>query len=432
MSWSFILFIILLAGYISLAFFNWRTASLLLLVLLPSYVWRVSLAGWPTNFLEVSILTGALVVIYKNWQNFKWPSQLKNAWPGLIYLLILTSGLIGVLMSRDLRLALGIYKGWIIAPLILTWLVYYALKIETIPQALIKIGYSLLLGLSASSLYAIASGFINNNLTRVHGLYDSPNVLAMFLVPVIAYVIALIYLYKNQIKYLPYWYVGLALGLIALIMSNSWGGLGALVMTLVALVVLNKYPVKKLVVLCLSSIILVGWLFPVYVIQHQSWPTISRVNQATKITSGQVRYILWREAAKVGQDHWLLGSGLGQWQPIFKTYIERNLPEVRNRYLAVELYYASLFPHNLWLTTWLYLGVLGVASFIALAFYSSLSLIKHKEFILTLALILPILLHGIIDTPVFKNDSAVLWFLPLVLSLIIQVQSLNKQTTYVD
>ncbi len=337
MSWSVLLFSILLASFISLAFYNWRIASLGLLALLPTYVWRVSLFGLPTNFLEATIFTTALVVIYKNWRTLKWPSHKQNIWPVIILLAILASGLIGVLMSRDLRLALGIYKGWLIAPSLLTWLVYYAVKKEELTQALVKIGAGLLIGLTATSLYAIIAGLFNNDFNRLHGLYDSPNVLAMYLVPILTYTVTLIYLFKKDIKYINYWYGGLVIGLITLVMSNSWGGLGAFIMSLVAVYLFNKYPYRKFVAVVLALIILVGMLFPIYVIQHKSWPTISRVNHATNVTSGQVRYILWREAAKLGQDKWLLGVGLGQWQPIFKTYIERNLPEVRNRYIAVEL-----------------------------------------------------------------------------------------------
>lgn len=74
-------------------------------------------------------------------------------------------------------------------------------------------------------------------------------------------------------------------------------------------------------------------------------------------------------------------------------------------------------PHNLYIALWIDTGLLGLVSFLGLCFYAIWQGIRHRQNLLRFGLALAmvaILAHGLVDTPYFKNDLAMLFWLLLI------------------
>lgn len=131
--------------------------------------------------------------------------------------------------------------------------------------------------------------------------------------------------------------------------------------------------------------------------------------------------ILWRQAVEFIKASPILGLGLGQWQASFNTIAEeRGWLSIKNPGLAIELHYSSLYPHNLWLTTWLSVGILGLVALIWLVikvFKSAVGAAAIPAAVLAVQII-----HGTLDTPMWKNDLAILWWLAIMFAIIYQLK----------
>jgi O-antigen ligase len=75
--------------------------------------------------------------------------------------------------------------------------------------------------------------------------------------------------------------------------------------------------------------------------------------------------------------------------------------------------------HNLFSQIWLSSGLIGLAFFmlifIAKIFYAKTSSFNRKQLFLSFLIINYFLLHGLVDTPIWKNDLALFfWFFLLI------------------
>lgn len=146
-------------------------------------------------------------------------------------------------------------------------------------------------------------------------------------------------------------------------------------------------------------------------------------------TSAEVRLTMWRQAVVEISARPVFGLGLGQWQPTFLAMArEQGLLSIRQPGLAIELYHSSLYPHNLWLTTWLATGGLGLIALIWLAL-KVFQTAQRTDALMPAAVLTVQMLHGALDTPFWKNDLAVLWWLAVAAAIIWQ-QRTQLQTEH--
>ncbi len=421
----------LLLPWAALVWYRREWAVFLLLGLLPTYLWRVSLAGIPTTWFELALyLTTLSLVVHGDWQCLRGKGWQQIQWWLPPVALWLAAAGIGVLVAPDVRLALGIFKGWIADPLLvvsLLWIVF-----QKTPDPL-KFFYrstgSLLVGATLTSVWALLAGAASG-LQRFSAWYDSPNVLAMYLVPVA--VVAMLWLATTRRAVRLgrieqwVWYGAILLVVAAIISTGSYGAWLALAMGLLVGWCYQRPKTQALARWLGKAVFIVGLTLPWVVVSVGQWPFVSHLNATYQVSSGQVRFVLWREATHLIGKHPLVGVGLGQWQQVFDTTIRPYLAEVRNPGYAIELHYASLFPHNLWLTAWLSLGVVGL---VALAWYAAHLYRRRVQgsylVALPVALITTILAQGWFDTPVFKNDLAVLFWLPFVMVAVVEASALE-------
>lgn len=409
MSWLASPFILLVL-FAYLAWRQPRSAAVLLCALLPSYLWRGSIFGLPTTWLELAIYVTALAALWRwglaPWrqifaaQNWRWLA------PAGLWLL---AAIVGTLVAPDKRLALGELKGWVFDPMLL---------VATLAAAAYHTGGrhlwrdtlgALLAGAAGTTVIALV-GAGAAGAVRLAGWYDSPNVLAMYLVPIAVAALTWYAAHGRDELSRPgrrLWILGCAVTLLGIVLTNSYAALAATVLALGLYVLLRRVQQSWLATALATVTIVVGLTLPFAMVALGRWVLPSHSNATYHLTSGETRFILWREATHLVQDHPLFGLGLGQWQPQFQKLIHPGLPGALNPGYLIELYYASLFPHNLWLATWLSLGLMGVA---ALAWLTVLVWRAAKSSPLPAVVLASILLQGLVDTPLYKNDLSVLFW----------------------
>ena len=120
--------------------------------------------------------------------------------------------------------------------------------------------------------------------------------------------------------------------------------------------------------------------------------------------------MIWRAAGKILEDHWILGIGPGNFQTEYLAY---------QKYFPPYLEWAVPHPQNVYLTFWLYGGILGMLGFLGtLYFYFAEIFGKIKSasgnaplYLVSFGIMFYFLLHGLVDTTIFKNDLAVVFWL---------------------
>src|SRR5680860_65438 len=179
-SWIIILWLIF---FIFLCWKNQRVGLWLILLMIPTYLLQFNIFSVPTTLLEISVYVLALVFAIKNMPTLSRLTK-QALQPIFLPLVLLAIGLcVGVLVTPDIRLALGIFKGWFVDPIVL-----YVLIVSLVEWGKIK-HYSFALVLSTIPISVVAIGqVITNEFITVDGRasawFDSANYLSMYLVPV--------------------------------------------------------------------------------------------------------------------------------------------------------------------------------------------------------------------------------------------------------
>jgi len=413
----------LLLPFAVLAWYSRRWAVLALFAALSAYVIRTDFWGIPTTWLELGIyITFAVWLIKKDWLRLINNNFLALQW--LVPLLLwLTACLLGVLVASDVRLALGVLKGFIVDPLLLMiMLVTVAFKYE-VNQLWREVWAALLFGAVITTLLALLQWWLTQA-ERLQSGYDSPNVLAMYLAPI--FVGGVLWLsnqfrnYKIARLELAGWMIGLLIIGVGIVLTNSYS---AMVAVLAAIVIGLSIALRvQLAPYIGLFIILLSWLTPFLMLLFNQNILVGHANKIYGTTSSEVRLVLWQKAAEFIKERPFIGLGLGQWQSEFTLKArQQNLLSIRNPGLAIELYYSSLYPHNLWLTTWLATGLIGLVALAVIAYVVFWSA-KITAMAWPAAMLGVQILHGTLDTPVWKNDLAILWWLPVVITYIIYLR----------
>lgn len=413
--------------------------------LTPFYFLRFKIAGIPTNILELSIIIVFVLsfILYladlrksiERKQNPEVTRIKKTILTASI--LFIASALLGAWQADFSLDSLGIFKGWVVMPILLATAVSFQVTGASRDTNMLKPrSYNLkplFWGLYASvlvvSLWAIAQkvGLIttlfyqNGDSTfnqylgtsaRSFGPFESPNYLAMFIIPSTMLALGIKLKVKSpQLKGLfgkkpeilkIIFYISLILPLTALILSKSRAGIITLVaVSLITAVILlwrKLRPTRKPFILI--SFIILSALFVILIYKFTLRPD-----------SDLYRFEIYKNAWFLVKQNWLLGIGAGRFQD---ALITRPLSE------AFKLYGLSyaIHPHNLYFALWLNFGLLGIISFLSLCGWALVLLFRNRSrssLLIALGLI-AILIHGFFDTTYFKNDLSVLFWLSIALA----------------
>ncbi len=380
----------------------------LIALALPAYLIRFSVFGIPTTVLEILIYIVFIVGLVNSAPKGKKAAKIPRVWWWPVGLL-LAAAIISVIVSPDKRTALGEFKAFFIDPILVFWLAASYLKRDDINWLIGGLTGSSLI-VSAHAIYQKIVGQVTAD-GRVVGIFGySPNYLALFLAPIAVLLTAYCLQFAAQKKYR--WFVvsclPLAVSLIALYLSGSRGGLLALGGGIVFYLIVKFWPKIKLKlwlkiglgIIIAASIITAGWIFRPDFSLRGDVP--SRV-----ISSNNVRFQIWQASVELGTKHPVLGVGLGNFQNAFADLTIKRINF--DNYIIPW----ALSPHNLFLMFWLTTGALGLIASIWLIAYSIWRGLKNlnPQSIIFLAGLSVIILQGLVDTPYFKNDLSVLFWL---------------------
>jgi len=391
--------------------------------LIPFYFFRFDIFNIPTNIFEIAVLI-SLIVFVPYSLFLICDSKLKAGvvWP---YLLIAFAA-VGVYVASDKTAALGILKGWFIVPAVFYFLVINTFNKENIKQLSIPLLASVVvislwailqkLGIITTLFYQTTdssfSQYLGENF-RVFGPFESPNYLAMFLVPATFLSISIFnYCRIGYAKFaLSFVYI---LPVVALALSGSrGGGAAAFIAFILAICVIAR---KK----SLGSGILIYFL---------SFILIALLILAVKVigfdpSADVIRIQIYQYSRDIIRDNWMFGVGLGEFQN-YVTKLSADALGFRTHALPYALH-----PHNIYYAMMIYLGVGGFLAFAATSIWLFVKTwgARAHSFLLAGAVsaYVAILVHGFVDTTYYKNDLSALFWLILAIAVVISAKDEKK------
>ncbi|NTW30578.1 MAG: O-antigen ligase family protein [Candidatus Moranbacteria bacterium] len=391
---------------------------ILTMLSLPLSQTGVTVFGVPLYLPEVLILVGMVAFIFGfRAAEIKWrpiPALVSVALSAFI-----VGSFVSSVSSGFSHAELGALKSWIVFPAIFGTLLFQVVQSDSERRRVLLFWY---LGIVAAAAISMAP------LPFVHVTYDgrlasyfpSPNHLALFLeagVPIGSFfLLERLRAGRDGLFAL----VSVSLLLIVVVILRT-GSLGALIAVLIGSVVLiaSSLRLKRGAVITLATLCFLTILVPA-VFVGSSW----RVLETGQVRSSTAsRVMIWNVSVRLLSDHPILGIGLRNFeqayldmQPQFPVYLEWAVPH----------------PQNLILSVWLSMGAIGFAGFILMLLY----LAERSSFFafdpqsrasgtagVTLALLVTFFVHGLVDTPFFRNDLSLAFF--AVYGLILSLSNLG-------
>lgn len=382
-----------------------RWALGLTVACMPLYVARQKVGPLSVTVLEGLTILTILLYVAALYQARTWTFQRTGLEIPLALFLIAAT--LAVPMSPDRLGGLGLYRAYFIEPVILFYIAVDLLR-EPEDFRVVLVGFMAgavafaFLNLGAWAI-ALARHEVIATGNAPEALYTSPNAVAMFLEPPLAMAAAFA-LYPGSRRERLIALGSLAVLVIATVLTLSRGGL--LTLAVLALVAVITIPQRRLKVVLLGGAVVAGLVISriPYVatrLAHQLDPTFR-----DNTFEGRLR--IWSDTLRMLRDHPLFGAGLRGYPKVMVPYVTGGR--------TLELY-----PHDVWLAMWSELGLLGLAAFIVLMAillwrgwrgFASASGVFRAVLWGTAAGFVAIAVHGFVDTPYYKNDLALeFWIL---------------------
>lgn len=396
---------------------NFRFSLALLPLFFPLYLWKISFGVLPFNFVEVLILLalvkwlwlllGKKTVEYWNkdfWMHWGW-------W--LLFLILLASA--GVYQAAQtgvvtlpyegkvfdgLKVALGIWKSWIVLPIIL-FVLWGNILGDNWQKKISWYAYlASAFGLSAWALWQVVTGHFITIDGRASGPFISANYLSLYIGPAVLGAILGLWQNWNSLKKTER-HVHFCIFLIcfaALIASRSYASFLAVIAGGGFYMLSKSTSWKKIISSGLVILVLAG----IFLFFQKDTEKFRMLLQFDQRSSSAVRVQTWTVAEHLIADNWLQGIGLGQFEAQYQLQSKRILG--REPYEVTQLH-----PHNIFLAFWLNLGVFGFLFLTGLIW--KILRMRSTGNLLFLSLFVLILVHGLFDQPFWKNDLSLLWWM---------------------
>jgi O-antigen ligase len=353
---------------------------------LPLYTVRWHYGPLPTTLLEsLILLTVATYVVARFRQGMRRPVATSY---DLAILVLLAAGALSVAVASDHRAALGLYRAYFIEPVAVFYVAVDLLRRTAHLQRLIlafAAGSSAFAILNLVVFYqAVAADAVYVGVAP-NALYGDANYVAMYMEPPFALAVALVLL-GHSWRWRLAGAVWLGLTSIALLASFSKGSYMAIaVLALVAVITVPRW--RYAVAVAMAGAFVVATQVPLL---------MARLATVTSSLGG--RGEVFGATLQMLLDHPVFGVGLGGYSYLFRG----SVPEV--------------YPHDIWLTFWVELGIAGVIAFgvilIGLLWRGWRAWPKAEGFsriVLwgTLGALILWTVHGFVDSPYWKNDMSV-------------------------
>jgi O-antigen ligase len=389
------------------ALFRLRWGVYAVAAALPTYVLRTQIAGLPTTALELSIAALSAVVVFRLIVRPEFRASVSHIWVGNSLrwpvLAFVAASLVGVVVSPNLRESFGAWRAWVFEPLILAAIALMTLRSLSHIKSLIL---SLAVCGGALSFYGITEYLYRPEHLgdgRLDSVFIPANYHAMLIVPILLLVIPLLVEWKGTWRGIAT-HVSAVTMLFSLYYTYSFGGYLALGAGLLVIVFARAKAWQRIAGLFI--VLSLGVTF--FATQLETFKLWNAFNLSGR-SSTSVRVEIWHSAAVMIQEHPVFGIGYANFEPVYRQVVPR-------------LYWPPLEwlvtqPHNLYLALWTQTGALGLLTFISLI-VASFRVLRgtfvgptRSLAVGVSAAIIATLVHGLVDTPLFKNDLGVLFFL---------------------
>lgn len=420
---------ILLIPFAFLVWFRPKYALWLTLILIPTYQVKGIIYNIPVTLLELIILSLFLIYGLKNIKRIKELVQnLKDwQWPILIWLIIAT---LAMFLSPDLRAGAGVWKAYFVEPILLLIVFLDLIKNKKDLKLILS---AFIFSALIVSIYALYQKFVGQGIwstevwgqpqvLRITSFFPHPNFLGLYLGPLILLGLGYIFsFFKNKNIIISYTLLFFIITFLSLIYARSEATILAVLVGLFFLGLIVKSS-QKYALIFLFIIPLLIFSFPVsrnYFIQKVGLQDLS----------GQLRFNIWQGAVELIKEKPILGAGLDGYERLAPDYQKRFYDPYTGELISVETH---PYPHNLYLTLWLELGLLGLIVFVWVLikfFKQGFKQLDKRDVIIStsiMAAMIVIVVHGLADTPYFKNDLAILFW--LIIGLLIVSKRLIKET----
>jgi putative inorganic carbon (HCO3(-)) transporter len=420
---ALIILFTLVFAYITWWKLDW--AIVLCIVFLPTYLLRFQIWFMPMTILEVMVLVIFVVWVVKIIQKSKIKDQNEGfwwPWKWLTLLFILV-GIVAVLISPDTRQALGLWKAYILEPVM--FFIVFVNVIKTKEQVRIilwALGTSVvLIGFGAFLQYV---GLINipahyglETPPRATSVFPFPTAIGKYVGPIVALFLGL-WLVRGWNLSNSLWefvrsnifVIGVLLfGFMGLLFSVSRGALIGIFASLIFISFFSKW--KKWIWLGLIIVVMVAMLIP------QIRDNITGVFNTSDVST-DVRLVMWKGAVRIIKDNPIAGTGLASFPVVYEDYKEAA--------------HTEFFPNpdHLILTLWIEMGLAGLVIFCWLVvrfFKVGISLLREYKYYAVglMAAMIALLTHGFLDTPYFKNDLAIIFW--VMVGLVVVLKNLKTE-----
>lgn len=291
----------------------------------------------------------------------------------------------------------GQWKSIILLPALYGMMLFYSVFSNVIsPRSVAGAAFAGGLFVAVIALISLIFGGVTYD-GRLAFPYQSPNQLAMVLSPIASAL--LVWVIATKRAHVWFWLAPVGLLAIPLFATQSLGAFSAVAVVLLSLLFMGFSLKPRLVAfsgLASAVVIVMTWLIT------SGWLQQALVTR----TSLRARIEIWRSSFHLIVERWDQGIGLGAFQeqylslqPLFPFYQEWAVPH----------------PHNVFLAALLGAGVFGLIAFLGLLVVA-LSSVEYRYIfsaVGTVALVV-MLLHGLVDTTIFRNDLMLLFWASLV------------------
>jgi len=354
---------------------------------LPLYVVRWHYGPLPTTLLETLILISLGLYVVAKWREGGIPHPIRTPLDIPILLLIAAAS-ISVFIPPDTRAALGLYRAFFIEPVLIFYIAADLLRGE---QYLRRAVVSFAIGssvLAVLNLVAVAQALLHHTFhvgSAPNALYGDANYVAMYLEPPVAFAMALLLFDRT-----PRWrWLGAAwlsvTGLALLLTLSKGSFLALLVLGVVVILRMRRWMLPLL-----AGLVVVAFLV-------SRVPLIAQ-RIATSENSLVGRFQIYGAAIRVLKQNPILGLGLGGFDYTFRKHASQP------------------YPHDVWLTFWVEIGLLGLIAFAVIFFglvWRGWRALPQTEGFYRVAMwgVMGSLvlwgIHGLVDSPYWKNDMSV-------------------------
>jgi putative inorganic carbon (HCO3(-)) transporter len=363
---------------------------------LPLYVVRWRYGPLPTTLLETLIVLTIVMYVIARWRD-GWRRPVPTPYDVPVLLLLLAAT-IAVFVAQDRRGGLGLYRAYFIEPILIFYVAADLLRrTETLGRVLasLAIGSS---GFAVLNILAFARALAAH---QVHvgaaptAVYTDSNYVAMYLEPPVALAAGLV-LFATVPRWRKLGIAWLAITGLALLLSFSKGAWLALcVVGFVSVLTVAGLRVRIALLAAIVAVALVISRVPL--IAERLSTTPDAINGRMQIFTAAILTL---------REHPLFGLGIGGYSFKFN-------------HVSPEPY-----PHDIWLTFWVEIGVLGVIAFALILFgllvrgwraWPRVQGFERAALWGVLGALVLWTVHGLVDSPYWKNDMSVeFWILAAI------------------